>query len=115
MSDPTPPPLPPPLPPPTLSYRSAHEPNSTLTSEQRYNVVSDVVVGVNLRKSDNLFQAVSILICTVLGAGIGMLIAKETMLGAVLGLFGGLLFGLFGSGIFLMIYRGVRHARGKHD
>jgi hypothetical protein len=35
--------------------------------------------------------------------------------GAIAGAFAGLAVGLFASGIFLMIYRAVRHLQGKHD
>ena len=49
------------------------------------------------------------------GAGIGFLVVSERVTGAVFGGFIGLLVGLFGSGIFLMIYRAVNHALGKHD
>jgi hypothetical protein len=33
----------------------------------------------------------------------------------VTGGFIGLLVGLFGSGIFIMVFRAIGHARGKHD
>jgi hypothetical protein len=33
----------------------------------------------------------------------------------IVGGFLGLIAGLLGSGVFLMIYRAVRHAKGKHD
>jgi uncharacterized membrane protein YeiB len=41
--------------------------------------------------------------------------SQDPILGAVVGGFVGLFAGLFGSGIFLMVYRAVRHVRGKHD
>jgi hypothetical protein len=31
------------------------------------------------------------------------------------GAFAGLVVGVFSSGIFLMVYRAIRHVRGKHD
>lgn len=86
-----------------------------MTGRQAYNLVADTVAGPNLRPSDNLYQGLAILVCLVLGAGIGFLAVADRLPGALLGGFLGLLIGLFGSGIFLMIYRAVRHARGKHD
>ncbi|MFN3165650.1 MAG: hypothetical protein ACE37H_01155 [Phycisphaeraceae bacterium] len=84
-----------------------------LTGKQAYNVVTDTVAGPNLRLRDNLFQGLAILVCLVLGVGLGYLV--DGMDWAILGGFIGLLAGLFGSGIFLMIYRGVQHSRGRHD
>jgi hypothetical protein len=86
-----------------------------LTGRQTYNVVSDTVTGANVRLSDNLLQAAIIAVCLVLGAGIGALVAEVRVAGALIGGFLGLLVGLFGSGIFLMIYRAVMHMRGRHD
>lgn len=87
-----------------------------LTGKQVYNVVSDTAVGVNVRWKDNLFQAVAIFLCTAIGAGIGYFVnPRDVATGAVAGGGCGLLVGLFGSGLFLMIFRAVMHARGKHD
>ena len=81
-----------------------------------YNIVSDTVTGVNIRPRDNLIQALAIAISLLLGVAIGALVmSRDRVLGAVCGGFVGLLAGLFGSGLFLMIYRFVRHARGRHD
>lgn len=86
-----------------------------LTGNDTYHLVSDVVVGPNVRLKDNLYQGLAIFICLVLGVVVGLLTATDRILGAVLGGFIGLLAGLFGSGIFLMIFRAIRHARGRHD
>lgn len=95
---------------------SPEEPPKQLTSKQTYNLVSDTAVGVNIRWQDNLFQAAAIFVCLLLGAGIGYLVTqRDVVTGALAGGFCGLLVGLFGSGIFLMIFRAVMHARGKHD
>lgn len=85
------------------------------TSEGRevYHVVTDIGFGPNLRMSDNCFQAAFIFISVLLGVGIGALIGGVD--GAVLGGFAGLVGGLILSGIILMIYRAVQHAKGRHD
>lgn len=87
-----------------------------------YNVISDTVVGLNVRKSDNKFQAIFIAVSVLLFAGVGALLAvlnPKWQLpwygGAMAGAFGGLLIGFFSSGIFLMFYRASRHLKGKHD
>ncbi len=90
-------------------------PTQPLTGKQAYNLVTDTVGGPNVRLKDNLFQGLTILVCLFLGAGIGCLVVSDRVTGAVFGGFIGLLVGLFGSGIFLMIYRAVNHALGKHD
>jgi hypothetical protein len=86
-----------------------------------YNVVSDTVTGVNIRKRDNLFQALFILGSVFLGAVVGAALAAvygtdlPWIGGALIGAFAGLVLGFFASGIFLMVYRAVRHLGGKHD
>ena len=87
----------------------------TLSGQENYNLITDTVVGLNLRVSDNVFQAIAVLVCLVLGAAIGALNADEKLFGALLGGAIGMVVGVFTSGIFLMIYRGVRHLKGKHD
>ena len=75
--------------------------------------VMDVVTGPNLRWKDNVLQAIAIAVCTVLGVPIGALVAHfiraDLIAGLLLGGFGGLLFGLFASGIVIMVYRMFRH------
>ena len=90
-------------------------PRQPLTGRQAYNLVSDTVTGLNVRRKDNLYQGLAILAGLVLGSGIGFLVMTDGLLGALFGGFIGLLAGLFGSGIFLMIFRAIRHARGQHD
>ena len=87
-----------------------------------YNVVSDTLTGVNVRKSDNLLQAkvvfVSMLLVAALGAALAALNVEWELPwygGALIGAFVGLVIGIFASGIFLMIYRAIRHIQGKHD
>lgn len=93
-------------------------PPGEMTGREAYNVVSDTVVGVNLRGSDNAMQAAVIAVCVVIGILIGVPVAwwyaQPWFIGAVGGLLAGLIIGVLGSGIFLMIYRMVQHARGRH-
>ena len=90
-------------------------PPPSRTGEQTYKIVSDTVIGVNVRGRDNLLQALVIVTCLVLGAGLGLLVASDRKLGAMIGAALGMVAGLLGSGGFLMVYRLVRHARGQHD
>lgn len=78
-------------------------------------VISDTVTGLNLRKKDNFLQLKAIGICIPLGMLIGVLVPNYRLEGLLFGFFGGLFVGLFGSGIYLMIYRAVQHARGRSD
>lgn len=87
-----------------------------------YNVVSDTVTGLNVRMSDNLLQAgmiaASVVIFAVVGAVVVALKSDAEIpwyAGAFGGAVAGLVIGLVGSGVFLMIYRAVRHLQGKHD
>jgi MFS family permease len=90
-------------------------------NDPTYNIVSDMVVGVNVRKRDNLFQALFIAGSILLGGLIGGVLAwlnpswnAPWIAAAILGAFLGMIVGLFASGIVLMIYRGVAHLRGRH-
>lgn len=88
---------------------------SKTTSDGRkvYNVVTDFAFGPNIRMSDNCFQAAFIFVSVLLGGGIGALIGAGG--GAIIGAFAGLVGGLILSGIILMVYRAVQHARERHD
>jgi hypothetical protein len=96
---------------------SSGAPPPRLSAREQYNVVSDTVVGVNVRWRDNVFQAVVIVGCATLGAGIGWRMAGEDdVRGPVLlGALGGLVAGTLLSGAALMVFRFVRHVRGRHD
>ena len=92
------------------------------SGEVAYNVVTDTVTGLNLRGSDNKFQAKFTAISTVLLAVVGALAAffnprwnLPWFGGALAGGFCGMVIGIFLSGIFLMVFRGFRHLRGKHS
>jgi NADH:ubiquinone oxidoreductase subunit 6 (subunit J) len=91
------------------------KPTKPLTGQQAYNLVTDTVGGPNVRLKDNFYQGLAIAVCLVLGAGIGFLVGTDSLIGVLVGGFIGLIVGLFGSGVFLMIFRAIRHARGKHD
>ena len=112
---------------PTEPYLSPEPDDGSASTPQisneraAYNIVSDTVVGVNVRGKDNLFQALFILGSVIVLAGAGAIVAglSDTDVpwwgGAIAGAFVGLVAGLFLSGIGLMIYRAVRHLKGKHD
>lgn len=85
-----------------------------LSAREVYNIVSDIVTGVNFRRRDNLLQLAVIGVSLLLGIVIGAFVVQDRCLGAVVGGFIGLLVGLFGSGMFLMVYRLVRHLLGNH-
>jgi hypothetical protein len=86
----------------------------SLSGPEVYNLISDIGAGVNVRWRDNLFQLAAIGIGLLLGIIIGALAVQDRIPGAVVGGFIGVLAGLFGSGIFLMIYRFIRHLLGYH-
>ena len=99
-------------------------PEPALSGREALNVMTDTVIGPNVRFRDNLYQAIAIGIFVLLGAGAGAVIglvagpdqrAFNAAAGAACGGILGLLVGTLGSGLFLAIYRLVRHARGRHD
>ncbi len=97
------------------------DPGQPLTNRETYNVIADTATGVNIRRSDNLFQALFILIAIAICSALGALLAifndwgLPWFGGALVGGFAGLVLGFFASGVFLMVYRAKRHAHGKHD
>lgn len=108
---------------PVDAANASQDKRQTLTpSHAAYNVVTDTVTGVNVRWSDNKFQAIFVLVSMVVMALLGALLAALNSQwdlpwfgGALVGSFAGLVIGIFGSGIFLMFYRAARHIKGKHD
>lgn len=109
-------------PPSSDGQREQETPSAVSSSQTAYNVVSDTVVGVNLRCRDNRLQALFILASTAVGALAGTILVTMNSsaqvpwyAGALAGSLGGLILGTFASGIFLMIYRAVRHLKGRHD
>lgn len=87
----------------------------TIKDREAYNIVTDTIAGPNVRLRDNLIQGISIFASLLVGAGIGALVTHDRLAGALVGAFAGLVLGLLGSGMVLMIYRGVRHIQGRHD
>jgi hypothetical protein len=92
-----------------------------LTGCEVYNAVTDLATGPNVRWRDNLFQGLVILAFAGAGALWGLTHRKEKLLGMEpggllvgFGLLAGLVVGLVASGAFLMGFRAVRHARGRH-
>ena len=116
-----------------------------ITSKEAYSIVSDTVVGINARKSDNLLQVKITIITIIIGAIIGVIfdgnaeaseqqpshlqhLVKEPVLKVALGVVGlenhtglvagavaGLILGFLGSGFYLMVFRAVKHASGDHE
>lgn len=86
------------------------------TTREAYNIVTDLGAGPNIRLKDNLIQAVCVAVFLVIGLllGLGMKTDPPVM-GILVGAIIGLVVGVFLSGIGLMIYRGIRHIKGKHD
>lgn len=82
------------------------------SGREAYNVVSDTLGGVNLRRRDNLFQAAFIGVCLLIAVPLGGL---RGMGGALVGALGALVVGVIVSGAIIGVYRAVRHMRGRHD
>ena len=89
------------------------EDKKEITSKDTYNIVSDTVVGINARKSDNLLQAKIVIITIIVGVIFGGVFFGKIGLG--LGAFAGLIIGFLGSGFYLMVFRAVKHASGDHE
>lgn len=108
---------------PTDGANADHDQAQSISSGRAaYNVVSDTVTGVNVRWSDNKFQAVFVLVSVTVASLIGAILAALNAQwnlpwygGALIGSFVGLVIGIIASGVFLMFYRAARHIRGQHD
>lgn len=101
---------------------SDEQPEEPLTGRRAYDLVADTVAGLNIRGSDNAFQALSVALSSLMLALMAAIIFRVNPSfqvpwygGAIMGAFAGLILGTFGSGIFLMAYRAVRHMSGHHD
>ena len=97
------------------SEQSSNDQKEPLTNRETYNLVTDTMTGPNLWLKDNVIQGVVIVACVLLGAEIGALVVEDWRPGVLVGAFIGLVVGTLGSGMFLMVYRAVRHIRGQHD
>jgi hypothetical protein len=100
----------------------SESPAAERSGNETYNLVTDTVIGPNLRWGDNLLQAAFIFVSIVVASIVTAILAVFNPAwnlpwfgGLMVGAFAGLIFGTFASGIFLMIYRGSRHLKGKHD
>ena len=98
---------------PELKDESGEGNHAGASGREAYNVVSDTVTGVNLRMSDNCFQAVFIFASLLIGAVVGAFVSFPE--GIVIGGFIGVVAGLLLSGAGLMVFRATRHVQGKHD
>jgi hypothetical protein len=88
--------------------------NPVCSGMEVYNIVTDTVTGINVRWKDNIIQFAVIVACVPIGALVGAFAVQDWRPGVIIGGFVGLLVGFFGSGIFLMVYRFVRHMRNDH-
>jgi hypothetical protein len=112
-----------PVHPPTNATNANQGEAQTVSSGRAsYNVVTDTVTGVNVRWSDNKFQAIFVFVSVILASLVGAILTALNAHwdlpwfgGALIGSFAGLVIGIFASGIFLMFYRAARHIKGKHD
>ncbi len=95
------------------------KPKEPKSAQQTYNTLTDTVSGPNVRWKDNLFQGIAVFVTLVLGVGIGAGIALyldgSVVVGCLVGGLLGLIGGVVVSGLFLMIYRAMKQARGEHD
>ena len=76
------------------------------------------MIGLNLRWKDNFIQGIVVLVFAIAGAAVFGWYGREQgyfkqglLFGGLIGLVAGLLL----TGIFIMIYRGLRHLMGRHD
>jgi hypothetical protein len=87
-----------------------------LSGREVYNMVTDLGSGVNIRWSDNLLQLAAAAVGLLVGALLGALLVRGHRLEGAIGVgIVGAIVAVFGTGIYLMIYRFIRHLRGRHD
>jgi|688.fasta_scaffold1416859_1 uncharacterized membrane protein YeaQ/YmgE (transglycosylase-associated protein family) len=107
--------IPPPPPPPPPHPRQAAPRSDQPDALEQINRVADTIAGPNLRLKDNVMQAMACAAGVVLGAIAGAVLSSmygfELPMALILGAIGGLVVGLFGSGIVLMVLGFVRAAK----
>ena len=91
----------------------------SMSGMDTYNAVTDTVTGANVRLFDNLLQAGGAIVGLGLGVGGGALVAwqfsLEYLYACLIGAVVGLIAGVFVIGLFLMIFRAIKHAKGDHE
>jgi len=97
------------------------KPRSARKKASSYDIVTDVATGPNIRKKDNLYQAIVAFVGAAIGAGLGYTIIVlatpqnmpggpiNPMVGVVVGSIVGPVVGTLICGGFLMVYRLFRH------
>ena len=96
-----------------------------LTAHEKYNVVTDTIIGINMRWSDNAVQGAIVAVFAALGAASGAFFipgsdpalseAVTAREGAIIGLVIGVILGGFVSGGLIGIFRFVKHLKGQHE
>jgi hypothetical protein len=98
--------LPPPLPPGTPQRRIGEQQRATPASpgaDATYNLLADKIGGVpNLRKKDNLYQAATVAVFSIIGVVVGWSVGGWPE-GVLLGVVGGLIAGILISGVVIMV------------
>ena len=93
--------------------KETNKDKKNLSDKELYNIVSDTVIGFNNRKSDNRLQVKITFVVMILCGAIGGFFDGTDWF--VFGCFGGLFIGIIISGIYLMIFRAIKHAQGDHE
>ena len=98
--------LPPPIPSGPPQRNAGDQPPATASGRESraiYNILADKIGGVpNVRKKDNLYQAVTVGVFLIVGVIVGWAVGGWPE-GVLLGVLGGLIAGILISGVILMI------------
>lgn len=93
----------------SIERRSA---NVSSRDADAYHLITDTVIGPNVRWKDNLYQGIAIAVFIAIGAVWGALAFPEGRgFAACAGGTAGAVVGLILSGAFIMVYRAVYHLR----
>jgi len=107
-----------------MSGEQEREPKAGRTGRETYNIVSDTITGVNVRRTDNLIQAAVVVVFAILGTALGLLASEgvfgvdlefSARTGAVVGVTTGMVVGLLVSGLAIGLFRLYKHASGQHE